>query len=576
MPIKEPLLFISIEDFKNWKGFDKLLFENVTNSNENIWFAISIASSNIDYLSGFAISKKWPEQTITTFTDNVQTATAHYVRFLCTKGVDYTRGQASMAQGGIVYSESNPNDPYYIPPEVFNYLRNINEYTAFQGFNLDVKPKTNFFSKFLSNKGESNPLENYLQITNVISSNKSITIKQEHPVNIMGTVLDITTNSGLEVDDNSFNLTNNKLFLEDTKVFNRFTTDLQNTNFDSLVTTNKTLIGAINEINAKITPSTGTKNTFDFYFQITQIDATTPGNAVNRLFGKFILTQKPIVNLYTFSSRNLAEEYIATMAYEKLGTSFFVHDTSLPNQTTWLSLNGVWTNGTKLISRLRGIKTEEKTNQYIIYFQDGSDTPATLTLDVTPIVTVNPSDITPSMAPIMPQIDSSTYVPDPESFKTDSGWLKLQDELVKKRFGVDNKQNINDDNLKTIDKTIVGATNELKDEIIKERLRINQVYELCKKIEVWKEVGKKIDGDKLIDYVFVVGKKYRLYYTFQLDNIGYIYNELVFTYYRDLIDENSHRLLEDVNGSIFIEHFEGQNCTISVTSGAVLKLEELQ
>lgn len=573
MPIKEPLLFISIEDFKNWKGFDKLLFENVTNSNENIWFAISIASSNIDYLSGFAISKKWPEQTITTFTDNVQTATAHYVRFLCTKGVDYTRGQASMAQGGIVYSESNPNDPYYIPPEVFNYLRNINEYTAFQGFNLDVKPKTNFFSKFLSNKGESNPLENYLQITNVISSNKSITIKQEHPVNIMGTVLDITTNSGLEVDDNSFNLTNNKLFLEDTKVFDRFNTNLQNTNFDSLTTTDKTLIGSINEINAKIVPSTGNKNTYDFYFQITQIDQTTQGNAVNRLYGKFILSQKQGLNLYTFASKNLSEEYVATMTYEKLGTSFFVYDSLSPTQS--MSINGTWQNQTKLISRLRGITIEEKPNQYIIFFQDGNPNPATLTLDVTPLVTVAPSDITPSIMPIMPQIDAKDYTFDPKSFKVENDTIELQDELVKERLGINNKQNIIDNNLKTIDKTIVGATNELKDELIKERIRINYVEELCKKIEVWKEVGKKTD-EKNIDYTFIVGKKYKLYYTFDLDNIGYIYNELVFTYYRNLARDSSHILLENRRGGIEIMSHGSNFASIYVTSGAVLKLEELQ
>ncbi|WP_174481387.1 hypothetical protein [Spiroplasma endosymbiont of Danaus chrysippus] len=89
MAIKDPLIFITIEEFKNWKGFNKLEFDDTTTPDNEIWFAISVASNNIDYLSGYSISKKWPETTLTEFTDEIQTATAHYVRFLLTKDSNY-------------------------------------------------------------------------------------------------------------------------------------------------------------------------------------------------------------------------------------------------------------------------------------------------------------------------------------------------------------------------------------------------------------------------------------------------------------------------------------------------------
>ncbi|WP_339046479.1 hypothetical protein [Spiroplasma endosymbiont of Colias croceus] len=136
MAIKDPILFITVEEFKNSKYFNDLLFDKVTTPDNEIWFAISVASSNINYLSGFTISKKWPEITPTDFTDNIQTATTHYVRFLLTKDVDYLRGQGSISQGGLTYSETNPDDPYFIPPEVFNCLRKIKEYPNIKGFNL--------------------------------------------------------------------------------------------------------------------------------------------------------------------------------------------------------------------------------------------------------------------------------------------------------------------------------------------------------------------------------------------------------------------------------------------------------
>ncbi|WP_425382281.1 hypothetical protein [Spiroplasma endosymbiont of Melieria omissa] len=195
MAIKEPLMFITVEEFKNSKYFNELLFDKVTTPDNEIWFAISVASSNIDYLSGFTISKKWPEITPTDFTDNIQTATTHYVRFLLTKDVDYLRGQGLISQGGLTYSETNPDDPYFIPPEVFNCLRKIKEYPNIKGFNLkDIEPqKNNWFNKFISNCGEDSPLTAYIPYNNIKSLDSRTKITISHPQNLLRPIVNIDT-----------------------------------------------------------------------------------------------------------------------------------------------------------------------------------------------------------------------------------------------------------------------------------------------------------------------------------------------------------------------------------------------
>lgn len=195
MAIKDPILFITVEEFKLSKYFNELLFDKVTTPDNEIWFAISVASSNIDYLSGFTISKKWPEITPTDFTDNVQTATTNYVRFLLTKDVDYLRGQGSISQGGMAYSETNPDDPYFIPPEVFNYLRKIKEYPNIKGFHLkELEPQKNdYFNKFISNCGEDSPLNQYIPYTNIKSLDPRTKITITHPQNMLRPVINIDT-----------------------------------------------------------------------------------------------------------------------------------------------------------------------------------------------------------------------------------------------------------------------------------------------------------------------------------------------------------------------------------------------
>ena len=205
MAIKDPLMFITIEEFKNWKGFNNQLFDEIITPDSEIRYAIEIASSNIDYLSGFTISKKWPEINPTKFTDNVQTATTHYVNFLLSKGVEYARGQASIGQGGIVYSQNNPEEPYFIPPQVFNYLREINEYLNIKGFNLKgIEPQTNkYFNKFISNYGEDSPLNAYIPYPNIKSLDDRTKITITHPLNMLRPVVNIDT-SNIKTDiDNS-------------------------------------------------------------------------------------------------------------------------------------------------------------------------------------------------------------------------------------------------------------------------------------------------------------------------------------------------------------------------------------
>ncbi|WP_458258605.1 hypothetical protein [Spiroplasma endosymbiont of Dactylopius coccus] len=220
MAIKDPLMFITIEEFKNWKGFNKLEFDDTTTPDNEIWFAISVASNNIDYLSGHSISKKWPETTLTEFTDEIQTATAYYVRFLLTKDSNYIRGQSSISQGGMTYSENNPNEPYYIVSEVFNCLRKIKEYPNITGFNLDVLPKRyDFFSNFFSNFAEDSPLTRYLELINLKTNDTRVKIYLKHPKHLIGTELWIDT-TGIKSFDN---LTTIELF---TKYFSNDTMKL--------------------------------------------------------------------------------------------------------------------------------------------------------------------------------------------------------------------------------------------------------------------------------------------------------------------------------------------------------------
>ncbi|WP_425382859.1 hypothetical protein [Spiroplasma endosymbiont of Melieria omissa] len=101
----------------------------------------------------------------------------------------------------MTYSETNPTDPYFIVPEVFNCLRKIKEYPNITGFNLDVLPKRNdFFSNFYSNCGEDSPFTRYLELINFKTNDTRVKIYLKHPKNLIGTEVWIDT-TGIKSSD---------------------------------------------------------------------------------------------------------------------------------------------------------------------------------------------------------------------------------------------------------------------------------------------------------------------------------------------------------------------------------------
>lgn len=266
MAIKNPLMFITVEEFKESNYFNNTLFDDITTPDNDIWLAITQASDCVNYASGNNISTKWPELEPTEFTDIVQTATAHQVRFILGKGVDYMRAQASIAQGGITYQQTNPNDPYYIVPEVYINLSKIKERLTFQGFAINVKPYQS--NSFISGRNDNNPFESYLRITNLQSNDSRVKIIKTNPSGIVGTIITIDTNNIKSID----NLTTEELFtqyfsndsmqLVDGKMGQKEKVISLNNNvsnilinqleYDTLQTNNKTVSGAINELKEKI------------------------------------------------------------------------------------------------------------------------------------------------------------------------------------------------------------------------------------------------------------------------------------------------------------------------------------
>lgn len=204
MAIDIDVKFITVQEFKDSIFYNALLIPNNVVPDNDIEFAIDMAQSNIDYLSGFVISSKWPDDAETSqddFVRYVKLAMCHYVRYICIKGVDYFRGQVSLSIAGISESINNPDDPLYIVPEVFNYLRKANVYNSFKGYNIDVGPKRfkNNFSHFAGNRGEDSPLNQFLRIVNLIQG-KGIIITKEHNNNIIGELVTISIDESLIPD----------------------------------------------------------------------------------------------------------------------------------------------------------------------------------------------------------------------------------------------------------------------------------------------------------------------------------------------------------------------------------------
>lgn len=205
MAILNDLNLITIDEFKNSSFFDINIFNEEAYNDNTINLAIEMASSNIDYMSGFQVSKKWPEKAENNeekWVNQIKLACCHYVRYALTKGVDYIRGQQSLSIAGISESINNPNDPLFIPPEVFNYLRKAKLYTSFKSYNLpniESKRYNSFFSKFSSNIDENSPYNQFLKLTNLYGED-GIIIKKINDPKYIGQIVKIKIDKSIIPD----------------------------------------------------------------------------------------------------------------------------------------------------------------------------------------------------------------------------------------------------------------------------------------------------------------------------------------------------------------------------------------
>lgn len=123
------ITYITIDDFKNSPIYNTVMFDNEGVLDADIQMAINIASFNINYLSGQQINKVWNDPAIDEEWKNlIIQATLQFVRYLCTTCVDWLRGSATFSQGGTAESQTNPADPYFVPPEVINLLKQAEVY----------------------------------------------------------------------------------------------------------------------------------------------------------------------------------------------------------------------------------------------------------------------------------------------------------------------------------------------------------------------------------------------------------------------------------------------------------------
>ncbi|WP_339046849.1 hypothetical protein [Spiroplasma endosymbiont of Colias croceus] len=621
MAIKDPLMFITIEEFKNWKGFNKSLFDEVTTPDSEIRYAIEIASSNIDFLSGFTISKKWPEINPTKFTENIQTATTHYVNFLLGKGVEYARGQASIGQGGITYSQNNPEEPYYIVPQVFNYLKEINEYPTMQGFNLNVSPKQNWFKKFMGNGGEQNPWEIYLQTLNLKSSDPRTEITISHPKNIMGSVLYIDTRGIKSID----NLTTLELF---TKYFSNDTMKL----VDGKETQEKKVISAIGGNS------------------LWEVNKDNP-NFINSKDDKGIsANDKRIIDVGTptFETDSTNKVYVDTLLDKKQNKLTAGENIKIDEKTNTISATGGSADLSDYYKKEEvDKKLEDTKSQFPIAFSMnaiGQEIPTLETSNKTIVGAINENKINidkkqdkENWKIIGKSLDNRTWEDfalsfnkyyrafitwDKPPFNQTSVKLKIEFKSSSTHIGGDYmlvKGKIDNEDASLIIKLgtvnrksqliIIGenkqygnifSLEELQDTIkvdIKSKLQIrsgslttNEIEENIWDIELkntptpsipqWKEVGTKININH-IKYTFKSNTKYKIYYNFENQSSNkkfafmckeFLYGELntdVQTLYWDKVNER------------IIISLQMQNDTIAIVSdptryGQLLKLEELQ
>ncbi|WP_339046163.1 hypothetical protein [Spiroplasma endosymbiont of Colias croceus] len=521
MAIKDPLIFITIQEFKSWNGFNKLEFDEITTPDSEIFKAISIASNNIDYLSGFTISPKWPEITITDFTDEIQTATAYYVNFLLTKDVNYLRGQASISQGGITYSENNPDDPYFIVPEVFSCLRKIKHYLTFKGFPLNVSPNKD--NSFMGNGGNENILEEYVNSKLLKSSDPRVEIKKIHQKNINGVIIDIDTrgikndidNSLWEVDKDNPNFIQPK----DDKgidVNGKRIIDVGTPTFLSDATTKIYVDNLLDKKQNKLTAGENIK-----------IDPNT--NTISATSGKADLPdyyKKEEVDK-KLEDKMDKDQFQYAFAINTIGTE--IPNLETTNKTIAGAINEILKTKQEIIDLMSW--TKYFNNDYFEW------------KDNKLIVDTNPNSS-----------------------------LGVANELL--------KINTYGGSLKTSSKSIFGAINELALRVDDLLTRLTNDEQNMINKEKWKEVGTKININH-IKHTFKSNTKYKIYYNFEsqssIKKFAFMSKEFL---YGELNTDVQTLYWDKVNDRIMVS-LQMQNDTIAIVSdpvkyGQLLKLEELQ
>lgn len=117
---------ITIDEFKGSEIYDVALGDDTVAYSDNfILEAISMATMNMDQLSGFQLMKNIDTLEQSDL-DYVKFGACKYVNHLLRKGPEYLRGSGASTLGGANFSQTNPDDPYYIPPEVWTALQKVN------------------------------------------------------------------------------------------------------------------------------------------------------------------------------------------------------------------------------------------------------------------------------------------------------------------------------------------------------------------------------------------------------------------------------------------------------------------
>jgi hypothetical protein len=116
---------ITIDEFKGSEIYDVALGDDTVAYSDNfILEAISMATMNMDQLSGFQLMKNIDTLEQSDL-DYVKFGACKYVNHLLRKGPEYLRGSGASTLGGANFSQTNPDDPYYIPPEVWTALQKV-------------------------------------------------------------------------------------------------------------------------------------------------------------------------------------------------------------------------------------------------------------------------------------------------------------------------------------------------------------------------------------------------------------------------------------------------------------------